>query len=46
MNKENALPVLTGTLHFSPLHGRLHEQKKVYFILSNKQEPPLRQPAT
>ena len=28
---------------FSPLHGSLHEQEKVSFSLSNKQEPPFRQ---
>ena len=37
-----ALPLLTP--HFSPLHGCLHEQEKVSFSLSNKQEPPFRQP--
>ena len=37
-----ALPFLMP--QFSPLHGSLHEQEKVSFSLSNKQEPPFRQP--
>ena len=37
-----ALPLLTP--QFSPLHSCLHEQEKASFSLSNKQEPPFRQP--
>ena len=39
-----ALPLLTP--QFSPSHGCLHEQDKVSFSLSNKQEPPFRHPVT
>ena len=38
-DKEKALP----RPQFSPLQDRLHEQEKVLFPLSNKQEPPFRQ---
>jgi len=38
-NKQNDLPS-----HFSPFHGSWQEQETVSFVLSNKQEPPLRQP--
>ena len=32
--------------HISPLHDNLHEQTKVSFSWSKKQEPPLRHPVT